>query len=62
VDVPLDDIIPAEYRREAIPRLPELSELDVMRHYIKLSHKNHFIGKRPLPIGQLHDEIQSQGP
>ncbi len=51
VDLPLDGIIPAEYRREAIPRLPELSELDVMRHYIKLSHKNHFIEKGLYPLG-----------
>jgi len=51
VDLPLDGIIPAEYRRDAVPRLPELSELDVMRHYIKLSHKNHFIEKGLYPLG-----------
>jgi glycine dehydrogenase subunit 2 len=31
--------------------LPEVSELDVMRHYIELSHKNHFIEKGLYPLG-----------
>jgi glycine dehydrogenase subunit 2 len=51
IDTPLDKIIPARYQRAKAARLPELSELDVMRHYIKLSHKNHFIEKGLYPLG-----------
>lgn len=51
IDIPLDQIIPAEYTRKRSARLPEVSELDVMRHYIELSHKNHFIEKGLYPLG-----------
>ncbi len=51
IDTPLEDLIPSKYHRESVPRLPELSELDVMRHYIKLSHLNHFIEKGLYPLG-----------
>ena len=37
--------------RKDAPRLPECSELDVMRHFIDLSHKNHFIEKGLYPLG-----------
>nr|MDK2850338.1 glycine dehydrogenase subunit 2 [Candidatus Cloacimonadota bacterium] len=50
-DTPLEDLIPKKYHRKSIARLPELSELDVMRHYIKLSHMNHFIEKGLYPLG-----------
>ncbi|PID27572.1 MAG: glycine dehydrogenase (aminomethyl-transferring) [Candidatus Cloacimonadota bacterium] len=52
-DVPinLDDCIPQKYRRKEKIRLPEVSELDVMRHFIGLSHKNHFIEKGFYPLG-----------
>ncbi|MEO2006558.1 MAG: hypothetical protein ABGY41_20960, partial [Candidatus Poribacteria bacterium] len=32
-DRPLDDLLPAKHRREAPPGFPELSELDVVRHF-----------------------------
>lgn len=51
VDIPIKDIIPQEHLREIDARLPEVSELDVMRHYIALSHKNHFIEKGLYPLG-----------
>lgn len=51
VDIPLEDIIPAQYFRQETARLPEVSELDVMRHFIALSHKNHFIEKGLYPLG-----------
>ena len=46
--------IPQQYlkfMRKSAPRLPECSELDVMRHFIELSHKNHFIEKGLYPLG-----------
>ncbi len=51
IDIPLQSIIPADQLREKQARLPEVSELDVMRHYIALSHKNHFIEKGLYPLG-----------
>lgn len=51
LDTPLDTLIPGEYLRTKKARLPEVSELDVMRHYIALSHKNHFIEKGLYPLG-----------
>jgi glycine dehydrogenase subunit 2 len=51
MDTSLEAILPKDCLREAIPRLPELTELDVMRHYIALSHKNHFIEKGLYPLG-----------
>lgn len=50
-DTPLDKIIPQKYHRQSAARLPEVSKLDVMRHYIELSHKNHFIEKGLYPLG-----------
>lgn len=51
IDTPLQDLIPAQYHRKHPARLPEVSEMDVMRHYIKLSHCNYFIEKGMYPLG-----------
>jgi glycine dehydrogenase subunit 2 len=51
VDLALEDCIPQELRRKEEPRLPQVSELDVMRHFIELSHKNHFVEKGFYPLG-----------
>jgi glycine dehydrogenase subunit 2 len=40
-----------KFMRKEAARLPECSELDVMRHFIELSHKNHFIEKGLYPLG-----------
>jgi len=40
-----------KFMRKDAARLPECSELDVMRHFIELSHKNHFIEKGLYPLG-----------
>lgn len=50
-DTPLENLVPAKMLRDKAPRLPEVSEMDVMRHYIKLSHLNHFIEKGLYPLG-----------
>jgi glycine dehydrogenase subunit 2 len=60
--------IPENYKkfmRKESARLPECSELDVMRHFIELSQKNHFIEKGLYPLGsctmkynpKLHETI-----
>ncbi len=51
VDVKLSDCLPSGELRKEPARLPEVSELEVMRHYIELSHKNHFIEKGLYPLG-----------
>jgi len=51
VDVQINDIFPAGMLRKEKAKLPEVSELDVMRHFIELSHKNHFIEKGLYPLG-----------
>ena len=51
IDTLLPTLIPETMLRTKKARLPEVSELDVMRHYISLSHKNHFIEKGLYPLG-----------
>jgi glycine dehydrogenase subunit 2 len=52
VDAPeLDDLIPAEHRRQEAPGLPELSELDLVRHYTRLSQRNWAIDVGAYPLG-----------
>lgn len=51
LNTPLEAMFEADSLRDNIARLPEVSEMDVMRHYIALSHKNHFIEKGLYPLG-----------
>lgn len=50
-DVPLDAVIPGAYQRKDLPALPEVSELDVVRHYTNLSHRNFSIDEGFYPLG-----------
>jgi glycine dehydrogenase subunit 2 len=43
--------IPAKFRRTEDARLPEISENEVMRHFVGLSVKNHHIDKGFYPLG-----------
>ncbi|EAR21360.1 aminomethyl-transferring glycine dehydrogenase subunit GcvPB [Nitrococcus mobilis] len=43
--------IPAPYRRRTRALLPEVSELQVVRHYTRLSQKNFSIDTQPYPLG-----------
>jgi len=54
LDVPAMDIqtlLPGELSREKKPELPELSEVDVVRHFIRLSILNHHVDKGIYPLG-----------
>ncbi|MFH1851564.1 MAG: aminomethyl-transferring glycine dehydrogenase subunit GcvPB [Candidatus Neomarinimicrobiota bacterium] len=54
VDVPETDpttIFADRYFRRSEPRLPEVSEPEVARHYIGLSTKNHHVDKDFYPLG-----------
>ena len=45
------DFIPAEMRREKTAGLPELSELDVVRHFTRLSQRNYGVDGNFYPLG-----------
>ncbi len=54
LDVPeidLTDIMPAGLIREESADLPEVSELDIMRHYTALSKRNHGVDSGFYPLG-----------
>lgn len=51
VETKLESCFPNNFRRKEKIKLPEVSELDVMRHFIELSHNNHFIEKGFYPLG-----------
>jgi glycine dehydrogenase subunit 2 len=47
----LSDFIPQDFLRTAAPALPEVSELDAVRHFVRLSHLNHSIDTGFYPLG-----------
>ncbi|CAH0245395.1 MULTISPECIES: aminomethyl-transferring glycine dehydrogenase subunit GcvPB [Peribacillus] len=49
--IPLEEILPAGYIREEEAELPEVSELDIMRHYTALSKRNHGVDSGFYPLG-----------
>ncbi|HEX7400992.1 MAG TPA: aminomethyl-transferring glycine dehydrogenase subunit GcvPB [candidate division Zixibacteria bacterium] len=54
LDVPkkkTEELIPKDRLREELPSLPELSEVDVARHFIRLSIMNHHVDKGFYPLG-----------
>ncbi|MGD6815557.1 aminomethyl-transferring glycine dehydrogenase subunit GcvPB [Metabacillus sp. 84] len=54
MDIPAEDLselLPGEYIRQTEPELPEVSELDIMRHYTALSKRNHGVDSGFYPLG-----------
>ncbi|MDR7237087.1 aminomethyl-transferring glycine dehydrogenase subunit GcvPB [Neobacillus drentensis] len=54
MDVPeldLSALLPDGYLRTEEPELPEVSELDIMRHYTALSRRNHGVDSGFYPLG-----------
>ncbi len=47
----LEEIIPAEYLSDKEVNLPEVSEVDVVRHYTNLSNKNYGVDTGFYPLG-----------
>ena len=47
----LTDLIGSEHLRDAPPRLPEVSELDLVRHYTQLAHRQFSIDGNVYPLG-----------
>jgi glycine dehydrogenase subunit 2 len=62
---PLDDLIPARLRRADAPRLPEVSEPEIVRHYNRLSKRNFDLDTGFYPLGsctmkhnpKLHERV-----
>ncbi|HEX3873761.1 MAG TPA: aminomethyl-transferring glycine dehydrogenase subunit GcvPB [Solirubrobacteraceae bacterium] len=62
---PLDDLIPARLRRGREPRLPEVSEPELVRHYVNLSRRNFDLDSGFYPLGsctmkhnpRLHERV-----
>ena len=49
--IPVDDLIPQDDLRETLPGLPEVSEVDVVRHYTRLSTMNYHPDSAMYPLG-----------
>jgi glycine dehydrogenase subunit 2 len=47
----LASLLPKQFIRSQAPQLPEVSELEVMRHFVRLSYLNHSIDKGFYPLG-----------
>ena len=50
-EVDLVDLLPAEFIRTEAAELPEVAELDIMRHYTALSRRNHGVDSGFYPLG-----------
>ncbi|MFA4965775.1 MAG: aminomethyl-transferring glycine dehydrogenase subunit GcvPB [Thermoleophilia bacterium] len=50
-EAPLDDLVPAALRRAAPARLPEVSEVDLVRHFTGLSALNFGVDTGSYPLG-----------
>ena len=50
-ETPLGELIPSALLREEAPALPELSEVDVVRHFTRLSQKNYAVDSGFYPLG-----------
>jgi glycine dehydrogenase subunit 2 len=62
---PLDELIPARLRRARAPRLPEVSEPELVRHYVNISRRNFDLDSGFYPLGsctmkhnpRLHERV-----
>ncbi len=64
-DVSLEELLPAHLRRAEPPRLPEVSEPEIVRHYVRLSKRNFDLDSGFYPLGsctmkhnpRLHERV-----
>ncbi|SER49684.1 aminomethyl-transferring glycine dehydrogenase subunit GcvPB [Salipaludibacillus aurantiacus] len=50
-EMDMDELIPSQHRRKEEPELPEVSELQIVRHYTALSRRNHGVDSGFYPLG-----------
>ncbi len=48
---PRDELLPARFRRAQAPKLPEVSEPEIVRHYVRLSKRNFDLDSGFYPLG-----------
>lgn len=66
-EVPVSQLLPKEYLRTEPAELPEVSELEVVRHYTQLSRLNHGVDVGFYPLGsctmkynpRVHEDVTS---
>lgn len=46
-----DELVPEAFQRKVAPQLPEVAQLDAVRHFVRLSHLNHSIDTGFYPLG-----------
>jgi glycine dehydrogenase subunit 2 len=64
-EIPIDELLPASLRRAEPPRLPEVSEPEIVRHYVRLSKRNFDLDSGFYPLGsctmkhnpRLHERV-----
>ncbi len=64
-NVPVEGLLPAHLRRAEPPRLPEVSEPEIVRHYVRLSKRNFDLDSGFYPLGsctmkhnpRLHERV-----
>jgi glycine dehydrogenase subunit 2 len=62
---PKDELLPPRFRRAEAPRLPEVSEPEIVRHYVNLSKRNFDLDSGFYPLGsctmkhnpRLHERV-----
>jgi len=50
-ELPLETIVPSKFLRQAPAALPEVSESEVVRHFVRLSTLNYHVDKNMYPLG-----------
>jgi glycine dehydrogenase subunit 2 len=50
-EVPIEDLVPAEHRRERPVDVPEVSERDLVAHFTRLSHRQFSVDLGAYPLG-----------
>ncbi len=55
------DIIDESLLRKKSARLPEITEPEIIRHFINLSVKNHHVDKGIYPLGSCTMKLNAQG-
>jgi glycine dehydrogenase subunit 2 len=64
-EVPAEQLLPARFRRSEPPRLPEVSEPEIVRHYVGISKRNFDLDSGFYPLGsctmkhnpRLHERV-----
>src|SRR5690606_11423698 len=60
-DTPMDNIVPAELlRSDGLEGLPEVSEIDVVRHFTRISTWNYSIDLGMYPLGSCTMKYNSR--